>query len=101
MEELQNEVLTQLRRIIRATDLYSRELGKVSGLTAPQLVVWSCDWCIGVDDRDRAEPGGTRQSGHGYEHPQSVAGKRLCRTTERRSGQTAGEPCGAYGRLDD
>ena len=34
-----DEVLIALRRIIRATDLYSRKLSKVAGLTAPQLLV--------------------------------------------------------------
>jgi DNA-binding MarR family transcriptional regulator len=32
-------VLISLRRVIRATDLYSRDLVKSSGLTAPQLLV--------------------------------------------------------------
>jgi DNA-binding MarR family transcriptional regulator len=39
MADLQDEVLVSLRRIIRATDLYSRRLGKETGLTAPQLVI--------------------------------------------------------------
>lgn len=34
-----DEVLIALRRIIRATDMYSRHLSKVAGLTAPQLLV--------------------------------------------------------------
>lgn len=34
-----NEVLIALRRIIRATDLHSKKLSKVSGLTAPQLLI--------------------------------------------------------------
>lgn len=34
-----NEVLVALRRIIRATDLHSKKLNKVSGLTAPQLLI--------------------------------------------------------------
>ena len=34
-----DEVLIALRRIIRATDMYSRRLSKVAGLTAPQLLV--------------------------------------------------------------
>ena len=34
-----DEVLTNLRRVIRATDLHSRQLSKKSGLTAPQLLV--------------------------------------------------------------
>lgn len=34
-----DEVLTNLRRVIRATDLHSRQLSKSSGLTAPQLLV--------------------------------------------------------------
>lgn len=34
-----DDVLIALRRIIRATDLYSRKLSKVAGLTAPQLLI--------------------------------------------------------------
>lgn len=34
-----DEVLIALRRIIRATDLHSRQLSKTSGLTAPQLLI--------------------------------------------------------------
>ena len=34
-----DEVLVALRRIIRATDLHSRQLSKVSGLTSPQLLI--------------------------------------------------------------
>lgn len=37
--ELTDQVLVLLRRIIRATDLYSRQLGRETGLTTPQLVV--------------------------------------------------------------
>ncbi|MFL0806285.1 MAG: MarR family transcriptional regulator [Oceanobacter sp.] len=33
------EVLVALRRIIRATDLHSKQLSKTSGLTAPQLLI--------------------------------------------------------------
>ena len=33
------DVLVTIRKIIRATDLYSRQLSKKSGLTAPQLLV--------------------------------------------------------------
>lgn len=33
------EVLVALRRIIRATDLHSRQLSKTVGLTAPQLLI--------------------------------------------------------------
>ena len=33
------EVLVALRRIIRATDLHSRQLSKVAGLTSPQLLI--------------------------------------------------------------
>lgn len=33
------EVLITIRQIIRATDLYSRQLSKKAGLTAPQLLV--------------------------------------------------------------
>ena len=34
-----DEVLVALRRIIRATDLHSKQLSKTSGLTAPQLLI--------------------------------------------------------------
>jgi len=37
--ELPDHVLVALRRIIRATDLHSRKLGKQTGLTTPQLVI--------------------------------------------------------------
>ena len=37
--ELPDHVLVALRRIIRATDLHSRALGKKTGLTTPQLVI--------------------------------------------------------------
>lgn len=33
------DVLVALRRIIRATDLYSKKLNKTTGLTAPQLLI--------------------------------------------------------------
>jgi DNA-binding MarR family transcriptional regulator len=33
------EVLTSLRRVIRATDLHSRHLAKTTGLTAPQILL--------------------------------------------------------------
>lgn len=39
MTDLQDQVLVSLRRIIRATDLHSRKLGKRTGLTTPQLVI--------------------------------------------------------------
>lgn len=39
MTDLQDQVLISLRRIIRATDLHSRRLGKQTGLTTPQLVI--------------------------------------------------------------
>jgi len=39
MTDLTDDVLVSLRRIIRATDLHSRRLGKQTGLTTPQLVV--------------------------------------------------------------
>lgn len=39
MSELHDQVLVSVRRIIRATDLHSRKLGKETGLTTPQLVV--------------------------------------------------------------
>jgi len=34
-----NEVLVALRRVIRATDLYSKHLAKTTGLTAPQILL--------------------------------------------------------------
>ncbi|WP_275259564.1 MarR family winged helix-turn-helix transcriptional regulator [Seongchinamella unica] len=34
-----DEVLTSLRRVIRATDMHSRQLAKISGLTAPQILL--------------------------------------------------------------
>jgi len=34
-----DQVLTSLRRVIRATDLHSKRLAKVSGLTAPQILL--------------------------------------------------------------
>ena len=33
------QVLISLRQIIRATDLYSKQLNKTVGLTAPQLLI--------------------------------------------------------------
>lgn len=39
MPDLQSDVLVALRRIMRATSLHSRKLGKSVGLTVPQLVV--------------------------------------------------------------
>lgn len=39
MRRLEDDVLRSLRRIIRATDIHSRQLGKHTGLTTPQLVV--------------------------------------------------------------
>ena len=33
------EVLTSLRRVIRATDLHSRHLSKTTGVTAPQILI--------------------------------------------------------------
>ena len=33
------EVLTSLRRVIRATDLHSRHLSKTAGVTAPQILI--------------------------------------------------------------
>lgn len=38
-EERQKMVLVSLRKIIRATDLHSKRLAKLTGLTTPQLVV--------------------------------------------------------------
>ena len=35
----EEQVLINLRQIIRATDLYSRQLSKQFGLTAPQLLI--------------------------------------------------------------
>ena len=34
-----DQVLTSLRRVIRATDLHSKHLAKISGLTAPQILL--------------------------------------------------------------
>ena len=39
MSDLEDQVLTSLRRIIRATHLHSRKLEKQTGLTTPQLVI--------------------------------------------------------------
>jgi DNA-binding MarR family transcriptional regulator len=39
MADIQDDVLVALRRIMRATSLHSRKLGKSAGLTTPQLVV--------------------------------------------------------------
>ena len=39
MSDLENQVLTSLRRIIRATYLHSRKLEKQSGLTTSQLII--------------------------------------------------------------
>ena len=39
MIELHDEVLVNLRRIMRASDMYSRKLKRESGLTTPQLVI--------------------------------------------------------------
>jgi DNA-binding MarR family transcriptional regulator len=41
MDSLEDQVLVALRRIIRATDIHSRKLGKETGLTTPQLVIIS------------------------------------------------------------
>lgn len=38
MDQL-DQVLVALRRVIRATDIYSRQLAKSTGLTAPQLLL--------------------------------------------------------------
>jgi DNA-binding MarR family transcriptional regulator len=38
MATLEEQVLVSLRRIIRATDIHSRRLGKETGLSTPQLV---------------------------------------------------------------
>lgn len=37
--EKYEELLLALRKVIRATDLYSKKLNKVTGLTAPQLLI--------------------------------------------------------------
>ena len=39
MSDLENQVLTSLRRIIRATYLHSRKLEKHAGLTTSQLII--------------------------------------------------------------
>lgn len=39
MSNLEDQVLSSLRRIIRATHLHSRKLEKQTGLTTPQLVI--------------------------------------------------------------
>ncbi|PTB85274.1 MarR family transcriptional regulator [Pseudidiomarina aestuarii] len=37
--EKHEELLLALRKVIRATDLYSKQLNKLAGLTAPQLLI--------------------------------------------------------------
>lgn len=37
--EKYEELLLALRKVIRATDLYSKQLNKLTGLTAPQLLI--------------------------------------------------------------
>jgi DNA-binding MarR family transcriptional regulator len=39
MAELLDDVLVSLRRILRATSIHSRKLGRSVGITAPQLIV--------------------------------------------------------------
>jgi len=39
MQKDSDEILTALRRIMRATDLYSQKLARETGLTAPQLLL--------------------------------------------------------------
>lgn len=39
VEKRYEDVLVALRRIMRATDLYSKQLSKVAGLTAPQMLI--------------------------------------------------------------
>jgi len=39
MQKDSDEILTALRRIMRATDLYSQKLAREAGLTAPQLLL--------------------------------------------------------------
>lgn len=39
MKQEHDNVLTALRRIMRATDLHSKHLSKTTGLTAPQLLI--------------------------------------------------------------
>ena len=41
MAQAPQEVLIALRRIMRATDLYSKQLSKTAGLTSPQLLILS------------------------------------------------------------
>ncbi len=44
----EEQVLINLRRIIRATDLYSRRLSKEVGLTAPQLLILQAIRALGA-----------------------------------------------------
>jgi len=39
MSQAPQEVLIALRRIMRATELYSKQLSKTAGLTSPQLLI--------------------------------------------------------------
>lgn len=39
VEKRYEDVLVAMRRIMRATDLYSKQLSKVAGLTAPQMLI--------------------------------------------------------------
>lgn len=39
MSTIHDNVLTALRRVIRATDIHSKRLSKAAGLTAPQLLL--------------------------------------------------------------
>ncbi len=47
-----DDVLISIRRVIRATDLYSRFLAKTTGLTAPQLLV-----LLSIQNKDEATIG--------------------------------------------
>ena len=44
----EDQVLISLRQIIRATDLYSRQLSKQVGLTAPQLLILQAIRAVGA-----------------------------------------------------
>ena len=46
--EQEEQVLISLRQIIRATDLYSRQLSKKVGLTAPQLLILQAIRALGA-----------------------------------------------------
>ena len=48
MIDKEEQVLISLRQIIRATDLYSRQLSKKAGLTAPQLLILQAIRALGA-----------------------------------------------------